>query len=111
MRKTGLTNNQEFINAGILRFSKCVFAYATLFFLLLKTDPSWVSIKTLSCGRAYSCILIIVFCILYLIFYKTCVVIDSRMCFAAAKHLDRQPLRVCFEHKYTKYAQLGILLI
>ena len=54
--------NNKLINCAILRF--------LVFFLSLKTYPSWVSIKTLSCGQSYSCIPIIVICILYFVFYN-----------------------------------------
>ena len=99
-RKTSLTTNHEFINAGILRFSKCVFVHATLF-SIAQNRPSMGRFLVDEHILVFSS-LYFVFCTLYSTIHVHCVVIDSRMCFTAAKHLDRHPWRVCFEHKYTK---------
>ena len=46
--------------------------FIRLFLLLsIATYPSWMSIKTFSCGQAYSCIPIIETCNIFLVFYNT----------------------------------------
>ena len=75
--------NKKLIKCAILRF--------LIFFLSLETYPSWVSIKTLSCGQSYFCIPIIVICILHFVFYNINAIIDLRISFSTTKRLDRHP--------------------
>ena len=49
----------------------CDYLRLQRFFLSIETYPSWMSIKTFSCGQAYSRIPIIEICKLYFVFYNT----------------------------------------